>query len=177
MTFLPLKLLFIQKLKIKKDMIQKWLVVFVLFCLTTSAFAQDKITLQEERLSDFYPQSLFRTRAKAYAFKVGEDDLQPVGVKGRNIEAVLMQDEAAYKEFKKFKRKINGGLVPYGIGTAAYLSTPFLINGNDTDQDAAKKSIVTLSVLTVGAVTGYIMQRRSIRNLKNAVEIYNLNLE
>jgi hypothetical protein len=157
-------------------MIQRWLVVFVLFCLTTSVFAQE-ITLQEERLSDFYPQSMFRTRAKAYVFKVGEGDLQPVGVKGRNIEAVLMQDEAAYKEFKKFKRKINGGLVPYGIGTAAYLSTPFLFNDNSTEQDIAKKSIVTLSVLTVGVVTGYIMQRRSIRNLKNAVEIYNLNLE
>ena len=158
-------------------MIQKWLVVFVLFCLTTSVFAQDKITLQEERLSDFYPQSVFRTRAKAYVFKVGEGDLQPVGVKGKNIEAVLMQDEAAYKEFKKFKRKINSGLVAYGVGTAAYLSTPFLINENNTDQDAAKKGAVTLSVLMVGSVTGYIIQRRSIRNLKNAVEIYNMNLE
>ena len=67
-------------------MIQKLLVVFVLFCLTTSIFAQDKITLQEERLSSFYPQSIFKGRAKGYIFKVGEGDFQPIGRKGENIE-------------------------------------------------------------------------------------------
>jgi|GEM_PF-2792070 hypothetical protein len=84
--------------------------------------------------------------------------------------------EMAYTEFKKFKRKVNDGLAAYGVGLAAYLSTLFLLSENDTD-DFTKKGITTVSILIVGSVTGYIIKRRFIRNLKNAVEIYNLNLE
>ena len=158
-------------------MIQKWLVVFVLFCLTTSVFAQDKITLQEERLSSFYPQSIFKGRAKGYIFKVGEADFQPIGRKGENIEEILMQDEAAYKQFKKFKRKINGGSIAYGIGVSAYLSTFFIIDGNDSSETMQIKGVATAATLLIGSVTGAILHLRCTRNLKNAVEIYNLNLE
>lgn len=158
-------------------MIQKLLVVFVLFCLTTSIFAQDKITLQEERLSSFYPQSIFKGRAKGYIFKVGEGDFQSIGRKGENIEAVLMQNEAAYKEFKKFKRKINGGSIAYGVGVAAYLSSPFVMDGNDSSKTLQIKGVATAATLLIGSVTGAILHLRCTRNLKNAVEIYNMNLE
>jgi hypothetical protein len=158
-------------------MIQKLLVVFSLFCLTTSLFAQDKITLQEERLSSFYPQSIFKGRAKGYIFKVGESDFQPVGRKGESIEAILMQDEAAYKEFKKFKRKMNSGSIAYGVGAAAYLSTPFLMDANDSIETMQIKNVAAVGTLLVGTVTGLILHYRCTRNLKKAVEIYNLNLE
>lgn len=158
-------------------MIQKLLVVFVLFCLTTAAFAQDKITLQEERLSAFHPQSIFKSLTKGYIFKVGDGDFQPVGKKGENLEAILMQDEAAYKEFKKFKRKVNGSHIAYGVGAAAYLSTPFIMDGNDSSTTLQIKGVSTAAILLAGSVSGVILHFRCTRNLKNAVEIYNRNLE
>ncbi len=102
-------------------MIQKLLCVFVVFLITFTATAQEKIILQEEYLSSFNPQSLLKGKAKGYIFKVGAGDFQPVGKKGVNIETTLMQDEAAYKEFKKFKRKINSGHLANGAGLGIYL--------------------------------------------------------
>jgi hypothetical protein len=157
-------------------MIQKLLFVFAIALITFTATAQEKIILQEELLSSFHPQTLFKGKAKGYIFKVGEGDFQPLGRKGGNIEAILMQDEAAYKEFRKFKKKINAGHISYGLGAAAYLATPFSMSENDSPQVIRTKGIIGISTLVVGTVTGYILHRRCIRNLKKAVDIYNGNL-
>ena len=71
-------------------MIQKLLVIFSLICLTIPSFAQDKITLQEERLSSFYPQSIFKSKAKGYIFKVGNQDFLPINRKGKNIGEIFI---------------------------------------------------------------------------------------
>ncbi len=149
----------------------------ILVCsLTFIIHAQEKITLKTEVMSDFYPQSMFKSKVKGYLFKVGDGDFQTVGFKGKNIEAVLKNNEAAYKEFLKFKRKINIGKVSYFVGVGALVSSPFWFSETDTDEQIKNKTIGVLVTSVVSLGLTIYLGNTCIKHLENAVVIYNSSL-
>lgn len=159
-------------------MFKRIVLVSVLSVLSIAVFGQEKITLKEEKLSDFQPQSLFRTNNQVgYLFKVGDGEYQAVGYKGERLEEILSTNEAAYKEFKRFKRKIAIGKVGYWIGTAGLVSLPFIVQDDDTDRQVVTKLLVVISVELVGVSTWFITNRNAPKHLHNAVGIYNQALE
>ncbi|MFK7948758.1 MAG: hypothetical protein AB8G11_14290 [Saprospiraceae bacterium] len=157
-------------------MLRRIIFVSMLSILAAATFAQEKIILKEEKLSDFQPQSLFRTNNQVgYLFKVGDGEYQTVGYKGEKVEDMLSTNEAAYKEFKRFKRKIAIGKIGYWTGGAALVSLPFLIQDDDTQ--ATTKFLVVGAIELAGTLTWGITHRNAPKHLINAVEIYNQNLE
>lgn len=158
-------------------MMFKKVVFLCLIALSSmSVFAQGEIILKAEKMSDFYPQSLWKSSGKGYLFKVGDGDFQVVGYKGSNLEEVLKNDEAAYKELKKFKRKVNVSKAAYYIGLAGLVAFPMSINENDNDEQVRNKILATAGVSLVGSVTSLVLTLNSPKHLYNAVEIYNRNL-
>lgn len=158
-------------------MFKRIVFVSVLIMLSTTIFAQGKITLKEEKLSDFQPQSLFRTNNQVgYLFKIGEGEYQAVGYKGERLEDILSTNEAAYKEFKRFKRKIAIGKVGYWVSVTGFIPL-FSIQNDDTDARAITKIIAFATLELSGTLTWIIAHRNAPKHLHNAVGIYNQGLE
>lgn len=158
-------------------MLTRIIFVSLLSILATTIFAQGKITLKTEKLSDFQPQSLYRTNNQVgYLFKVDDDEYQAVGYKGERLEEILKTNEAAYKEFRKFQRRIALGKVSYWVSGAALVSFPFLVQDDDTDVQAVTK-VGIVSLLGIGSsITFAVIYRNAPRHLENAVAIYNQGL-
>lgn len=155
---------------------KKVLFLCLIFTVSMSAFAQDKITLKEEQMSDIYPQSLWKSSGKGYLFKVGDGDFQGVGHKGNRLEEVLKNDEEAYKEFKKFKRKVAIAKVGFYVGMGSLLAYPLAIDQNDTDEEFARKTLTICGISLTGSITSIVLNFSAPKHLHNAVEIYNRNL-
>lgn len=167
-------------------MIQKMFLSMALLsvCLliSTASYGQEKIILKAEKVADFYPKSLTKFRAKGYLFKVGEDgEYQVIGKKGENLEAILMQDEEAYKQFKRFKRKLATGKIAFWTSTGAYLTTWGVPYNTDSSeefrQDYQIRALIRLGAIVVGGTATILFRNRAMRNLEKAVAIYNVNLE
>ncbi len=142
-----------------------------------SAQAQSEIVIKAEKMSDFYPQSMGQSFLKGYVFKVGEGDFQAIGHKAKNLEAVIKNDEAAYKEFKKFKKKVAIGKVTYWVGFIGLYSFPVVVDEYDTDAQMINKLIATVGTSLAGFTTTIILHHNAPKHLFNAVEIYNQNLK
>ncbi len=149
--------------------------LFSILYFTT--FAQDKITIKVERVSDVNPLAIFQTpKQLVYLYKVGEGDFEGIGHKGNRIEEVLKTDEVAYKEFKRFKRKLAIGKTFYWAGTViplTVLALPFDENSQQGINIAAGSLIFMLGSYT----TTYLTFKNAPKHLHNAVMIYNQNLE
>ena len=167
-------------------MIQRMFLSMTLLCLCmlmiNTTIAQDRIILKEEKVADFYPKSLTKFRAKSYLFKVGEDtEYQVIGKKGENLETILMQDEEAYKQFKRFKRKMATGKIIFWTSTGTYLTTwgvPY--NSDNAEafrQDYQIRALIRLGTIIVGGTTTILLRNQAMRNLEKAIAIYNVNLE
>lgn len=164
-------------------MIQKMFLSMALLSLcllvSTASFGQEKIILKAEKVTDFYPKNLLKGKAKGYLFKVGEEsDYQVIGRKGKNIEAILMQDEEAYKQFKRFKRKLATGKIIFWTGVGSYVTvwgTPY--QADITYQDVRNRSLIRTSILIIGGTATILLRNRAMHNLEKAVAIYNVNLE
>lgn len=167
-------------------MIQKMFLSMALLsiCLlvSTASFGQEKIILKAEKVADFYPKSLTKFRAKGYLFKVGEEsDYQVIGKKGENLEAILMQDEEAYKQFKRFKRKLATGKIIFWTSTGTYVTIwglPYNTDSNEAfQQEYQIRALIRLGAIVVGGTATILLRNRAMRNLEKSVAIYNLNLE
>lgn len=160
-------------------MFRKTLLIGFFSVLSLAMFGQEKIILKKETLSDLQPQLIAKTskRQVGYLFRVGEEDFQAVGYKGSRLEVLLKENEAAYKEFQKFKRKVTVSKVAYWLSVASFVSTPLIVSENDTDAELTAKVGTTLGVALVGLTTALITNMDSTKHLENAVEIYNQNLE
>ena len=163
-------------------MIQKMFLSMALLsvCLlvSTASFGQEKIILKAEKVKDFYLKNIIKSKAKGYLFKVGEDDYQVIGKKGKNLEAILMQDEEAYKQFKRFKRKLTSGKIVFWTSVGSYTTVWMTPYDNDiTYEDVRNRSLIRTGIMIVGGTTTILLRNRAMRNLEKAVAIYNVNLE
>lgn len=159
-------------------MFKKIVFISIFSILSVAVFGQGKITLKEERLSDLQPQMIGKTFKfqVGYLFKVDGGEYEAVGYKGERLEKLLKADEAAYKEFKKFKRKVVISKVGYYVGLSAFVAIPFIIQDDDTESEKGAKVGTVLGLSTIGLTISTITHYNSTKHLANAVEIYNQGL-
>ncbi len=159
-------------------MLKQLIFIGILSMLSVATFGQDKITIKAEKLSDLVPQSFYKTKYQVgYLFKVGDGEYQPVGYKAEKLEAILKTDEAAYQEFKRFKRKNAIGKISYWAGIGGMLALTLSVDNNDSFRQAENKRIGALATLLGGTITYLLLNKNSTKHLVNAVEIYNQNLK
>jgi len=160
-------------------MLKQLIFISLSLLLSFVAFGQEKITIKEEQLSDVSPASLYKAKNQIiYLYKVGEGDFQAIGYKGESIEEILKTDEAAYKEFKKFKRNLAFYKTFYWVGTAVPVGLLILAdNENITLDQSIATAITGLAVMIGSYTTSLVSLRNAPKHLHNAVMIYNLNLE
>lgn len=151
--------------------------IMTLVAFATPTYAQETITLQEERIADFNPKNILKSRAKGYLFKVGDNELQVIGRKGENLEAILMQDEEAYKQFKRFKRKLVTGKVVFWTSVGTHLGSSYWQFGDNSIEVYEEQRLIRLSAIVVGGAATIAFRALAIRNLKKSIRVYNENLE
>lgn len=159
-------------------MLKQLIFIGVLTILSTTVFGQGKITLKEEKTSDLFPMSFYKTKTVGYLFKVEGEEYQGVGFKGEKIEEILKTDEEAYKEFRKFQRKISIAKASYWVTAVSPLAYAFSVDyDKNTEQQVIGKTI-TFGVVAIGGMTTtLVLFKAAPKHLHNAVQIYNRNLE
>lgn len=154
-----------------------FVLAFLFVAFATPIFAQETITLQEEKVADFYPKNILKSWAKGYLFKVGDSELQVIGRKGENLEKLLIQDDEAYKQFKKFKRKVTTGKVVFWLSVGTFVGESMTPYQEYTSEVSRRRSFIRLSSVVIGGTTTIIYRALAVRNLKKSIRIYNENLK
>lgn len=156
-------------------MLKKVVFISLLLILAVAVYGQGKITLKEEKASDLIPQwgSSYQF---GYLFKVDDGEYQGIGRKGERLEDLLKTDEAAYKEFKKFKRKIVIGKAGYIVGLISVPSLYLVVQDDDEERERNAKAITAVGIAAIGTTVYIITHFTTTKHLVDAVNIYNQNL-
>lgn len=159
-------------------MLKKIVFISLFAMLSISVFCQEKITLKEEKFSDLVPQSFYKTKYQVgYLFKIGDGEYEAIGYKAEKLEEILVTDEIAYKEFKKFKKKIAVGKVSYWLGIGSWYGLYISSQRENNSIEQRQNRFIGSFIAIIGGTTTYLVLNKSaIKSLKEAVEIYNQNL-